>query len=366
MQTDAQGEDSSLLTDTLASAAESSSTPSEETSSAKATDAGDAVLALAETKTATPAEQSLAKEAAEKAKTAMAPGETTAAEATSPSQTTANTADTSQTAAHDAGRSEPTEVTESQAQAEKQAPANGVQTASFSTSPRQVAFAAPKPPANRSSQSGGTIMRLFSDNRSKKNESIKVLDKSVEKKAVVASAIPKTSGAISRQYNDALPGVRENAGFEIKRRAKLDDDSDIDAHEEDDSFPVQLASAGGLARLAPNGLKVQRETVDVACLKPQLVALLKTVERHFGRSVMVTSGYRSPSRNRAVNGARRSLHMMCAAADIQIDGVSKREIARYVRSMPGRGGVGTYCHTKSVHLDIGPERDWNWRCVRRK
>jgi uncharacterized protein YcbK (DUF882 family) len=30
--------------------------------------------------------------------------------------------------------------------------------------------------------------------------------------------------------------------------------------------------------------------------------------------------------------------------------------------MPGRGGVGTYCHTTSIHVDIGPERDWNWKC----
>jgi len=27
--------------------------------------------------------------------------------------------------------------------------------------------------------------------------------------------------------------------------------------------------------------------------------------------------------------------------------------------------VGTYCHTESVHVDVGPERDWNWRCRRR-
>ncbi len=92
--------------------------------------------------------------------------------------------------------------------------------------------------------------------------------------------------------------------------------------------------------------------------------MLKTMERHFRRPVMVTSGYRSPSYNRKVNGARRSLHMIRAAADIQIDGVSKWEIARFARSMPRRGGVGTYCHTTSVHVDVGPERDWNWRCKR--
>ena len=165
--------------------------------------------------------------------------------------------------------------------------------------------------------------------------------------------------------NGALPGVRQNALFEIKHRSSASDDSSIDISEED-SAPVQVAYAAGLARLTPNGLKVQRESVDVACLKPQLVTVLKGIERHYGRSVVITSGYRSPTFNRRVRGAKHSLHMYCAAADIQIDGVSKWSLAQYLRALPGRGGVGTYCSTESVHVDIGPNRDWNWRCSRRK
>ncbi|RCS24147.1 DUF882 domain-containing protein [Phyllobacterium salinisoli] len=357
-QLQAQGEALSLV-DAMTSATETA-----ENSASTQPESGNTVLALADTKSATPAEQGPAEEAAtaENAKPAAAASDTTGeVTASAPVPPTSPPAANAAASAADAPQ-----TAESNAQAaETQAPATKVQTASLSTSPRQVAFATPASPVNRSSQSGGTIMRLFSDNRPKKNESAKILDNSVEKKAVVASAASKASGSTPRKYNDALPGVRENFGIEIKRRTSMDDDSDIDAHEEDEAFPIQLASAGGLARLAPNGLKKQRESVDVACLKPQLVALLKTVERHFRRPVMITSGYRSPSHNRAVNGARRSLHMMCAAADIQIDGVSKWDIARYVRSMPNRGGVGTYCHTSSVHIDIGPERDWNWRCVRR-
>lgn len=161
---------------------------------------------------------------------------------------------------------------------------------------------------------------------------------------------------------DFLPGVRREGLFEITRKSGLDDISDIDVHEDVDGPPVVMASAAGLARLAPNGLLKQRDNVDVACLKPGLVRVLKTVERHFGKKMVVTSGYRSPAYNRKVNGAKRSQHMYCAAADVQVPGVSKWELARFVRSMPGRGGVGTYCHTESVHIDIGPERDWNWRC----
>jgi uncharacterized protein YcbK (DUF882 family) len=165
--------------------------------------------------------------------------------------------------------------------------------------------------------------------------------------------------------NGALPGVRQSALFEIKHRNNASDDSNVDISEED-TGPIQVAYAPGLARLAPNGLKVQRESVDVACLKPQLVKVLKGIERHYGRSVVVTSGFRSPSFNRRVRGAKHSLHMYCAAADIQVQGVSKWALAQYLRGLPGRGGVGTYCHTDSIHVDIGPDRDWNWRCRRRK
>ena len=180
--------------------------------------------------------------------------------------------------------------------------------------------------------------------------------------AGAAAPRPLAGGAAAQA---ALPGVRaSNSLYEISRRSGLDDNDDIDVYEGEEG--VQVASAAGLARLAPNGLLKQTEHVDVACLKPSLVRTLRTIENHFGRKVMVTSGYRSPDRNRRARGARNSLHMYCAAADVQVEGVSKWELAKFVRSMPGRGGVGTYCHTDSVHIDVGPERDWNWRCRRRK
>jgi uncharacterized protein YcbK (DUF882 family) len=172
--------------------------------------------------------------------------------------------------------------------------------------------------------------------------------------------------SLNRGDLDPLPGVRQTALFEIKRKSGIDDDSDVDLHEDEDWGPVNVATAGGLARLAPNGLIKQTDNVDVACLKPSLVRVLKTVEDHYAKKLVVTSGYRSPAHNRRARGAKNSLHMYCAAADIQVPGVSKWELATYFRTMPGRGGVGTYCHTESVHIDVGPERDWNWRCRRRK
>lgn len=182
-------------------------------------------------------------------------------------------------------------------------------------------------------------------------------------KPVVKASL--ASGATESGEN-FLPGVRQQGLFEIKRKSGLDDDSDIDLHEDEGGGAIRVASAAGLARLAPNGLLTQTERVDVSCLKPSLVRVLKTVEQHYGKKIVVTSGYRSPAHNRRARGAKNSLHMYCAAADVQVPGVSKWELAKFVRSMPGRGGVGTYCHTESVHIDVGPERDWNWRCRRRK
>lgn len=166
--------------------------------------------------------------------------------------------------------------------------------------------------------------------------------------------------------DNALPGVRNSSAlFEITRKSGTGDDSDVDISE-DDNAPIRVASAAGFARLDPHGLLLQRQTVDTACLKPGLVAILKEIEQHFGHKLIVTSGFRSPVHNAAAHGALNSLHMFCAAADVQMPGVSKWQLADYARSLPGRGGVGTYCYTDSVHIDIGPERDWNWRCRRRK
>ncbi|MBJ6131365.1 YcbK family protein [Ochrobactrum sp. Q0168] len=279
------------------------------------------------------------------------------AEATAPAATTA--AASAEKPKSESAEAKPEAAPESAADAKAQPqetakPAQQekpVQVASLFGTPKNAnAYATPQRPT----ASQGSISRLFSDESAGSRA-----DRTENKKLAMAKPV---SPAVKHEYNYTLPGVRANGGIEIKHRNSLYDDTDIDANEYDDSPNVTLASAPGLARLAPNGLKVQRQTVDVACLKPQLVSMLKTMERHFRRPVMVTSGYRSPSYNRKVNGARKSLHMICAAADIQIDGVSKWEMARFARSMPGRGGVGTYCHTTSIHVDIGPERDWNWKC----
>ncbi|MEO1702256.1 MAG: D-Ala-D-Ala carboxypeptidase family metallohydrolase [Pseudomonadota bacterium] len=214
-----------------------------------------------------------------------------------------------------------------------------------------VSVATTTPDAPRS----GLLDRLFSRKPPTPQEPVAVAQAvaATTTTSQTAAAAPPPAIAVNSAGNPGLPGVDRERLFGINQSDKPSD-----------TRPIQVASAAGLARLAPNGLRTQHSGVDVACLKPSLVRVLKRVEREFGKPVVITSGYRSPSRNSNARGAKNSLHIYCAAADIQIEGVSKWDLASYLRSMPGRGGVGTYCHTKSVHIDIGPKRDWNWRCRR--
>lgn len=208
------------------------------------------------------------------------------------------------------------------------------------------------------SQDKGARLRLFSGNSDSSGKGNEI--GSTDKLASI-----KPDRVDRSQYSGELPGVRPNGGIEIKHRSSLYDDTDIDANEVE-AFPsIQMASVGGLGRNLPNGLRLAHKAVDARCLKPQLINLLKTIERNYNRPVYITSGYRNPIYNRKVNGANRSLHMSCAAADIIVPGVHKYEVAKFVRSLPGRGGVGTYCH-QAIHVDIGPRRDWNWSCSAKK
>jgi len=105
--------------------------------------------------------------------------------------------------------------------------------------------------------------------------------------------------------------------------------------------------------------------VNTSCFPTRLRSVLNKVRARYGAAAIVSSGYRSKSHNRRVGGARRSMHMQCKAADIRVPGVNKYQLARYLKTIPSVGGVGTYGCNGSVHVDVGPKRQWHWRCRRR-
>lgn len=101
----------------------------------------------------------------------------------------------------------------------------------------------------------------------------------------------------------------------------------------------------------PAMVEKQTEAVNISCLKPALMEIVQKAGQHFGGTPVITSGQRS-------RGRRGSFHRKCMAADFIIPGVERSRLAKYLRALPDAGGVGTYCHTKSVHIDIGEPRNW--------
>jgi hypothetical protein len=107
----------------------------------------------------------------------------------------------------------------------------------------------------------------------------------------------------------------------------------------------------------PTFVEKQTDAVDIACIKPEVMELIRAAGEKFGGTPVITSG----QRNRGRSG---SFHRKCMAADFFVPGIERARLAHYLRSLPGAGGVGTYCHTKSVHIDTGDPRNWS-QCGRR-
>ncbi len=97
--------------------------------------------------------------------------------------------------------------------------------------------------------------------------------------------------------------------------------------------------------------------VQGRCLPKTLINVLYDVGMKFG-DVKVISGYRSPSHNRAVGGASRSLHMECRAIDFFVKGSGSGVVDWLIRQKTV-GGYKRYPFG-SFHIDNGPRRTWAW------
>lgn len=82
---------------------------------------------------------------------------------------------------------------------------------------------------------------------------------------------------------------------------------------------------------------------DPVFVDSSLAALLQKIRDHFGRPVVITSGYRTAAHNAAVGGSKSSQHLLGRAADFYVEGVDVATVAAYAETLlPGRGGIGRY------------------------
>ena len=70
------------------------------------------------------------------------------------------------------------------------------------------------------------------------------------------------------------------------------------------------------------------EVVD--CLRTLCVRVLEPIRQHYGRPVVVHSGYRSPEVNKEVGGSASSQHMKGEAVDFHVRGHSVYDVAVWI------------------------------------
>jgi len=78
------------------------------------------------------------------------------------------------------------------------------------------------------------------------------------------------------------------------------------------------------------GIDNTPDDATIENLKLLCEMVLQPVREHFGKSVTVNSGYRSPESNAAVGGSKTSDHCKGQAADIEIDGLPNPELAQLI------------------------------------
>lgn len=96
------------------------------------------------------------------------------------------------------------------------------------------------------------------------------------------------------------------------------------------------------------------DTVDLETFE-----VVSAVREHFRSPVIVTSGCRCESHNRAIGGATHSQHVLGRAADIQVKGVEPSEVQDWVEANYPSASVGRY--DTFTHIDTRSDGPARWR-----
>jgi uncharacterized protein YcbK (DUF882 family) len=86
----------------------------------------------------------------------------------------------------------------------------------------------------------------------------------------------------------------------------------------------------------------------------KLAKNLQVLRDAVGKTITITSGYRSPKYNLKIGGAKDSQHIKGTAADIKVKGMTPKEVAKVIEGLIAsgkmtQGGIGIY--PSWVHYD---------------
>lgn len=90
---------------------------------------------------------------------------------------------------------------------------------------------------------------------------------------------------------------------------------------------------------------------QVVFIDDYLVTILDILRDKIKKPVIVTSGYRTPWWNAKCDGAKYSYHMRGMAADIRVDGMSAKELAKKLDEIVPNG-CGIIVYKNWVHFDV--------------
>jgi uncharacterized protein YcbK (DUF882 family) len=113
----------------------------------------------------------------------------------------------------------------------------------------------------------------------------------------------------------------------------------------------KLSPHFSLSEFVKPGVKVSPQVV---LNLTELCIQLEKVRIAIGNKPMqITSGYRTPTHNKAVDGAKNSFHLKGMAADFVVEGMTADEVrAKVMNWWPGGIELGV----SWTHLDLGPKR----------
>ena len=101
-----------------------------------------------------------------------------------------------------------------------------------------------------------------------------------------------------------------------------------------------------------------KDGADTILISDELVKVLEAIRSYFGKPITITSGYRTPTHNREVGGAKGSQHVKGTAADIKVKGIPTWAVAGFLEANYRNCGIGYY--STWVHVDTRGYRSL-WR-----
>lgn len=90
---------------------------------------------------------------------------------------------------------------------------------------------------------------------------------------------------------------------------------------------------------------------QVVFIDDYLCTILDILRNKLGKPIIVTSGYRTPWWNAKCGGAKYSYHMRGMAADIKVNGMKAKELAKKLDEIVPNG-CGIIVYNTWVHFDV--------------